>query len=1063
MSDIQDRLQATLSGAYTIERELGGGGMSRVFVADEFRLGRKVVVKVLSPELAAGISAERFQREIRLAASLQQANIVPLLSTGESGGLPYYTMPYVEGESLRHRLGAGPLPISDVLRVLGEVARALQYAHDRGIVHRDIKPDNVLLSGGTAVVTDFGIAKALSASRTGPGGATLTQLGTSIGTPAYMAPEQAAGDPNVDHRADLYALGCMAYELLAGQPPFHGRTPQRVLAAHMSEPPEDIATRRADAPAALSQLVMRLLHKDADERPQSAAEVILALNAVTSGAGMQAMPPVLLQGRGALRRALLVYAVSFIGVALVAKAAMMTIGLPDWVLPGALALMALGLPVILFTGYVQKVARRSLIATPALTPGGTPRPQGTMATLAMRASPHVSWKRATRGGVYALGGFVVVVVAFMLLRAFGIGPAGSLFASGQLKQRDMLLVSDFNVSRADSSVASVVAEGVRANLAQSNSITLYSPANIPTALRRMQHAPTERLELPLARQLARREGIKAIVTGDITGIGGGFIIGLKLVTADSGAVLATYQTTVDGPKDLVSGIDDLSRKLRGKIGESLKSVQNSPPLAQVTTASYEALKAFSQANELADRDNDYAAAVPLLRRAVQIDTGFASAWRKLAVVLNNSHVSPSAADSAINNAYRLRDRLSDNERYLTEAYYFSTGPQRNRSREMQAYQALIDRGDSIAPVVDMATVYTVMHQHAKADSLLRIALRHDPNNMVAAGNLLGGYVNEGKRAAFDSLAKAALARNPNASGVVVEFTEAPYVFDDDLDKSLRLTDSVRRATPSRTVRYTEQQDAVSLLAVEGRLRESETAARESDFLADSLGMNVPAVVDSMDFALYDAWYRNNPARAVSRLDAMLAANPLTTLAPLDRPYAKLAYDYALAGSVDHAKAMLKAIADLHDPTYADVGVNWGWIHGALGEIAIDEHRPKDALAEFRTVDTWTDGAPLGAPPSWIDASLGRAFDLAGEPDSAIAHFERASSEPDAIRMFFDPLFRASSEKRLGELYEAKGDRANAIKHLTKFVRLWKHADPELQPAVRDAQQRIARLQKQRGG
>src|SRR5690348_1670825 len=199
--------------------------MSRVFVADETALRRKVVVKLLSPELAQGISVERFEREIQTAAALQQANIVPVLATGESGGLPYYTMPFVEGESLRRRLAQGPLPISDVLRIMGDVARALQYAHDRGIVHRDIKPDNVLLSGGTAVVTDFGIAKALSASRTGPGGATLTQLGTSIGTPAYMAPEQAAGDPNVDHRADLYALGCMAYELLAGTPPFHGRTP----------------------------------------------------------------------------------------------------------------------------------------------------------------------------------------------------------------------------------------------------------------------------------------------------------------------------------------------------------------------------------------------------------------------------------------------------------------------------------------------------------------------------------------------------------------------------------------------------------------------------------------------------------------------------------------------------------------------------------------------------------------------------------------------------------------------------------------------------------------------
>src|SRR5512146_406472 len=220
MTDLRDQLQATLGGAYTLERELGGGGMSRVFVADEARFKRKVVVKVLSPELFEGISAERFEREIQLAASLQQANIVPVLSAGDAGGMPYYTMPFVDGESLRARLARGPLSIAESVSILRDVARALAYAHERGIVHRDIKPDNVLLSRGTAVVTDFGIAKAIVASQTHSGAPTLTMTGVAIGTPAYMAPEQAAGDPDTDHRADIYSFGCLAYELLAGRPPF---------------------------------------------------------------------------------------------------------------------------------------------------------------------------------------------------------------------------------------------------------------------------------------------------------------------------------------------------------------------------------------------------------------------------------------------------------------------------------------------------------------------------------------------------------------------------------------------------------------------------------------------------------------------------------------------------------------------------------------------------------------------------------------------------------------------------------------------------------------------------
>ena len=249
--DLRDQLQTTLGGAYTLERELGGGGMSRVFVAHEARFDRKVVVKVLSPELAEGISAERFEREIKLAASLQQANIVPVLNAGDAGGLPFYAMPYVEGESLRARVGAGPLPIQETVSILRDIARALAYAHERGVVHRDIKPDNVLLSRGTAVVTDFGIAKALAASRTAAG-TTLTMVGVALGTPAYMAPEQAAGDPGTDHRADIYAFGCMAYELLSGKTPFGGRTVHELVTAHMSETPRSVAELRPDTPPTLA-------------------------------------------------------------------------------------------------------------------------------------------------------------------------------------------------------------------------------------------------------------------------------------------------------------------------------------------------------------------------------------------------------------------------------------------------------------------------------------------------------------------------------------------------------------------------------------------------------------------------------------------------------------------------------------------------------------------------------------------------------------------------------------------------------------------------------------------
>src|SRR5262245_21503305 len=281
--------------------------MSTVFVARDNALGRTVVIKVLPYELAATVSVERFKREIMLSAALQHPHIVPVLSAGEIADeslaatkLPYFFMPFVEGESLRTRLSRGPLSFREAVRILKAVSRARVYAHGHGVIHRDIKPDNILLSGGSATVTDFGVAKAITASREGTRreststrSGTITLVGTSIGTPAYMAPEQAAGDPSTDHRADLYALGIVGYEMLVGTPPFHGRAPQQLLAAQLTEKPPPIGSRRYDVPEALAALVMKLLEEEPAKRPKTAAEVARALEdpAVVSGTFVSAQAP----------------------------------------------------------------------------------------------------------------------------------------------------------------------------------------------------------------------------------------------------------------------------------------------------------------------------------------------------------------------------------------------------------------------------------------------------------------------------------------------------------------------------------------------------------------------------------------------------------------------------------------------------------------------------------------------------------------------------------------------------------------------------------------------------
>jgi pimeloyl-ACP methyl ester carboxylesterase/tRNA A-37 threonylcarbamoyl transferase component Bud32 len=282
---LRESLERSLGGASSITRELGGGGMARVFVARDQQLDRDIVVKVLHADLAEGLSTERFTREMKLAASLQHPNIVPVLGAGATrSGLPWYTMPFIPGESLRARL-TNPLPLDEALAILRDVAAALAYAHQAGIVHRDIKPENILLSAGTAMVADFGIARAMVDAAASPAAdavtveARLTRAGTLLGTPAYMAPEQAGGE-SVGPSADVYSWGMVAYEAITGAHPFAGKTnAQQLIVAHMTETPSHIDGGRNAPPAPIASLVMQCVEKDPDRRPRTGRELFDALNA----------------------------------------------------------------------------------------------------------------------------------------------------------------------------------------------------------------------------------------------------------------------------------------------------------------------------------------------------------------------------------------------------------------------------------------------------------------------------------------------------------------------------------------------------------------------------------------------------------------------------------------------------------------------------------------------------------------------------------------------------------------------------------------------------------------
>lgn len=1051
MSDFRDRLDASIASQYVIERELGGGGMSRTYLATERALNRRVVIKVLAPELLAGVSVERFNREVLLAAQLQHPHIVPVLGAGDADGLPWFTMPYVAGESARARLQNGPLAIGEVISILRDVARALAFAHSHGVVHRDIKPDNVLLAAGSATVTDFGIAKAISAIRGDTPGGTLTAIGTSIGTPAYMAPEQAAGDPDVDHRADFYSFGVLAYELLCGRTPFHNLPPSRMLAAQLSETPRDIRELRADTPPALAQLVMRCLEKVPENRPQQGADIVKVLDSATSSGADAAAPVILQGGQMHMGRAVAIWAAATLLVALTAWAATRVIGLPDWALPGSFGVMLLGLPIIGITAYVQRTAYRLYTSTPAFTPGGNTAAHGTMATLALKASPHVSWRRTWLGGTIAVGAFVVLVVGFMVMRALGIGSVGSLIGKGAFGQHETIVVADFKSPATDSTLGVTVAEALRTDLAQSTNLKVLTKAAVAEVLRLMQKPADASVPFTLAREVASREGAKAVLDGDIVELGGSYVVSARLVGALDGAELAQFRRTAKSQGELVEVLGQLSKDIRGKVGESLRNVHESIPLERVSTSSLPALRKYVEGVQLIATTGDNAKGRDLLLQAVALDSTFAMAWRRIAASYSNDPGSQAAQQAASTKAYQYRDRLSDTERLLTEAYYWSSGPTPNREKTIAAYEALIER-DSMnrSATNNVAIVYWQQRDRAKAEASYRRAIAVDQPFGGSFEGLMQVQIEQGKLAAAEST--QALFEQKLPSHGDLQGTRAMLAM---ARGNLAAADSIlsRSAPTLRTddSKRTTAQAMSNILMARGRVREGQkwtAQAVPSQGSAPVISAGRLSVM--LDSAWVQAYYLNDITAAKATVKRALERVPINSLAAPDRPWTTLLNIAAVTR--DAASARSYAAAQQRDMVSSPLSTFQGAVPVTKAMLALAENRPKDAAILFGEADKTDLGTEQIGP--W----RAQAFDLASQPDSAIVEFERYIAYRDPLYMLHRD-FLAGSHKRLGELYDAKGNAVKAVEHYQRFVDLWKDADPELQPKVREAKARLDALRR----
>lgn len=1049
MTELLTRLQSSLGDTYRIERELGGGGMSRVFLAQEGRLGRKVVIKVLPPETSVGVHADRFEREIQVAASLQHPHVVPLLTAGvaELPGddpLLYYVMPFIDGETLATRLAReGALPVAEVTRILRDVVDALVYAHSRGVVHRDIKPDNILFSGRHALVADFGVAKAVSIS-SGPSPGTLTSHGVALGTPAYMAPEQAAADPNVDHRADLYAVGAVAYELLTGRTPFITSTPQAMLAAHVTATPDPVSLHRPSIPAELAALVMRCLEKHPADRWQSASELLGRLEALATPSGgstpvaTMPVPAVRTSAELALRRAhplrvALLFALATIVVTGVVYLATRAFGLPDWVWIVALGCMLAGLPIMLYTGRVER-RRAQLRATGTLRFEPEPVHQ-----------QWFTWKRAFLGGALTLGALALLTGGYAISRAIGIGPARTLFSSGALAGGDQLVLADFTARNADSSLAETVTEALRVDLGQSSAIRLMDARAVSSTLERMGRTAGGALDGVTAREVALRQGAKAVVVGEISALPEGYVLTAQLIRADSGTTLVPVRVTATSDAELIEAVNRLSAELRERIGESLGAIRGTEPLEKVTTASLPALQLYSRGVRLSD-EGRMDEARELLQRAVTIDSSFAMAWRKLSSVFSNMGRRAEQREAATV-AFRHRDRLPPLERFLTEGSYHTAQSQEDSA--VAAYRAALElsptdltAGNNLGLVLNQRGEYAEAERHLRAVSVAN-------QEMSPRVNLLFAVLAQGKWPVADSIAAETRERfpgHPSSYIMALDIAVAQKAFA-RADSLLQTAEAEARMQEGGTAAEYLEFYLGNLHYVSGRFdagratfgrsqrKYREEGARE--FAADA------SLLPVMELALL----RGDLEGARRALALALAGPEWKDLPPAQYPEGAMAEPYVLLGQLDDVRRVRRMweannpvrTSDPEEVTVWDAreamaAGKWREAAALLSPVVAEE--PCNPCGTFWTAYVW---------------------DRAGQVDSAAHYYRRGVERPLMFLEAETMFFYATALRRLGEIAEMNGEQTMALDYYGRFADLWREADPDLQQHVAAVRERMAAL------